>query len=442
MIRAAIYVRVSTDQQVQEGDSIAAQLDALTKYVNDRPDMILAGEYIDEGISGRKADRDELQRLLSDIEAGKIDQVLFTKLDRWFRSVRHYTATQELLDKHGVTWSAIWEPIYDTTTPAGRLIVNQMMSIAQFEAENTSQRIRSVMAYKVSQGEAVTGKTPIGYRIRDKHLVIEPDEAEAIRKIFQRYAEFGSLNDTARFAQGLGYMIHKQNLKWILKNRKYIGEHRGNKEYCPPIIDRDLFEDIQRKLKMNVSKSAKRTYIFTGLLKCACCGRRMASMHDATKGKEGYTYYRCPAYYVPPRSCENKRIIGEKVIEKYLVDEAQKIAKDIQIKAEEKRKEVKDTAKQRAAIDRKIERLKELFLAELISLDEYKADRADLENQKAELTAETPSRDLSGVSEILSIKDLKSLIDTMSPSERQYLWRGLIKEILFYPDRHFEVHFL
>lgn len=442
MIRAAIYVRVSTDQQVQEGDSIAAQLDALTKYVNDRPDMILAGEYIDEGISGRKADRDELQRLLSDIEAGKIDQVLFTKLDRWFRSVRHYTATQELLDKHGVTWSAIWEPIYDTTTPAGRLIVNQMMSIAQFEAENTSQRIRSVMAYKVSQGEAVTGKTPIGYRIRDKHLVIEPDEAEAIRKIFRRYAEFGSLNDTARFAQGLGYMIHKQNLKWILKNRKYIGEHRGNKEYCPPIIDRDLFEDIQRKLKMNVSKSAKRTYIFTGLLKCACCGRRMASMHDATKGKEGYTYYRCPAYYVPPRSCENKRIIGEKVIEKYLVDEAQKIAKDIQIKAEERKKEVKDTAKQRAAIDRKIERLKELFLAELISLDEYKADRADLENQKAELTAETPSRDLSGVSEILTIKDLKSLIDTMSPSERQYLWRGLIKEILFYPDRHFEVHFL
>lgn len=442
MIRTAIYVRVSTDQQAQEGDSIAAQLDALTKYVNDRSDMVLAGEYIDEGISGRKADRDELQRLLSDINDGKIDQVVFTKLDRWFRSVRHYTATQELLDKKGVTWSAIWEPIYDTTTPAGRLIVNQMMSIAQFEAENTSQRIRAVMAYKVAQGEAVTGKTPIGFRIQDKHLVIVPEEAEAIRKIFKRYSEFGSLNDTARYAQSLGYRIFKQNLKWILKNKKYIGEHRGNINYCPAIIDKELFEDVQAKLSMNISSSAKRTYIFSGLLKCGCCGKRMASVHDAKKTKEGYTYYRCPGYYVPPRTCENRKMIGEKVLEKYLIEEAQQLARNIQIEAEVRQKEVRNTEKQKAAIDRKIERLKELFLAEMITLDEYKADRAELENQKAALAPEEKSSpDLSGVNEILSIKDLMSLIEALSPSERQYLWRGLIREIIFFPDRHFEVHF-
>lgn len=442
MIRAAIYVRVSTDQQAQEGDSIAAQLDALTKYVNDREDMILAGEYIDEGISGRKADRDELQRLLTDIDDGKIDQVCFTRLDRWFRSVRHYTATQERLDKKGVTWTAIWEPIYDTTTPAGRLIVNQMMSIAQFEAENTSQRIRAVMAYKVAQGEAVTGKTPIGYRIEDKHLVIVPEEAEIIRKVYKRYAEIGSLNEAARYAQSLGCMIYKQNLKWILKNKKYIGEHRGNKEYCPPIIDRDLFEDVQRKLRMNVSKSAKRVYIFSGLIKCSCCGRRMASVHDAHKSANGYTFYRCNAYYVPPRSCTNRKVIGENVLERYLVEEAQQLAMEIQIKAEAKKKEVVSTEKQRAAIDRKIARLKELFLAEQISLDEYKADRADLESQKAALVNVVEEPDLSGVTGILAIKDIKSLIEELEPIERQYLWRGLIREIIFFPDRHFEVHFM
>lgn len=441
MIRVAIYVRVSTDQQAQEGDSIAAQLDALTKYVNDRSDMILAGEYIDEGISGRKADRDELQRLLSDINVGKIDQILFTKLDRWFRSVRHYTATQELLDKKGVTWSAIWEPIYDTTTAAGRLIVNQMMSIAQFEAENTSQRIRAVMAYKVAQGEAVTGKTPIGYEIRDKHLAIVPEEAEVIRKIFRRYAEIGSLNEVVRYAQSLGYEIQKQNLKWILKNRKYIGEHRGNREYCPPIIEKDLFEDVQRKLGMNVSKSAKRVYIFAGLIKCSCCGRRMAGLHDAHKTQDGYTFYRCPAYYVPPRRCENKKIIGEKALEKYLVEEAQQLAREIQIRAEATKKEVKNTEKQRAAIDRRIGRLKELFLAEQITIDEYKADRADLEAQKAALVDPAPEPDLSGVNGILAIKDMKALIEELSPTERRYLWRGLIEEIVFFPDRHFEVHF-
>lgn len=443
MIRAAIYVRVSTDQQVHEGDSIAAQLDALTKYVNDRPDMILAGEYIDEGISGRKADRDELKRLLSDIADSKIDQVCFTKLDRWFRSVRHYTATQELLDKHGVTWTAIWEPIYDTTTPAGRLIVNQMMSIAQFEAENTSQRIRAVMAYKVSQGEAVTGKTPIGYRIQNKRLVIVPEDAEIVRKIFKRYSQIGSLNDTTRYAQSLGYQIQKQNLKWMLKNRKYIGEHRGNINYCPPIIDQELFEDVQGKLTMNVSKSAKRVYIFAGLVKCGCCGRRLAGLHDARKCADGYTFYRCNAYYVPPRSCSNRKIIGEKSLEKYLISEAQGLAKEIRVKAETAQKETKDLSRQLATIDRRLARLKELFLAEQITLDEYKKDRADLETQKIALAdkATATASDLSSVNEILSIKDLKSLIEALSTSERRYLWRGLIREILFYPDRHFEVHF-
>ena len=135
-------MRVSSDKQAQEGDSLAAQRAALLKHINDRPDLVLAGEYMDDGISGTKySQRDELQRLLDDVAAGKIDLIAFTKLDRWFRSVRHYTATQAILDKYNVGWTAIWEPIYDTTTPQGRLIVNQMMSIAQFEAENTSRLI-------------------------------------------------------------------------------------------------------------------------------------------------------------------------------------------------------------------------------------------------------------------------------------------------------------
>lgn len=113
----------------------------------------------------------------------------------------------------------------------------------------------------------------------------------------------------------------------------------------------------------------------------------------------------------------------------------------VKLTAEERRREVRDTEKQRAVIDRKIERLKELFLAEQITLDEYKADRAELEAQKAELTVETPEPDLSGVNGILAIKDIKSLIEELSPTERRYLWRGLIEEIIFFPDRHFEVHF-
>lgn len=108
MKRAAIYMRVSSDKQAQEGDSLAAQRAALMRYIDERPDLTFAGQYIDDGISGTKySQRDELQRLLDDVRDGKIDLILFTKLDRWFRSVRHYTATQEILDRHGVGWTAI-----------------------------------------------------------------------------------------------------------------------------------------------------------------------------------------------------------------------------------------------------------------------------------------------------------------------------------------------
>ena len=89
MKRTAIYLRVSSDRQSQEGDSIAAQRQALAKYIDDRPDLVLAGEYIDDGISGTKySQRDELQRMLADVEDGKIDLLIFTRLDRFFRSVR------------------------------------------------------------------------------------------------------------------------------------------------------------------------------------------------------------------------------------------------------------------------------------------------------------------------------------------------------------------
>ena len=150
MKRTAIYLRVSTDQQSREGDSIPAQRDALKKYIDEHDDLIFAGEYLDDGVSGTKLDRDELQRLLEDVKAGKIDLILVVKLDRWFRSIRHYINTQELLDKYNVGWTAIWEQIYDSTTPQGRLIINQMMSIAQFEAENTGQRIRQVFAWRLT----------------------------------------------------------------------------------------------------------------------------------------------------------------------------------------------------------------------------------------------------------------------------------------------------
>ena len=317
MKRTAIYIRVSTDAQAKEGDSVPAQKEALLKYIKERPDLTLAGEYIDDGVSGTKfEERDELQRMLSDVKAGKIDQIAFVKLDRFYRSIRHYTATQEVLDRYNVTWVAIWEPIYDTSTPAGRLIVNQMMSIAQFEAENTSQRIKQVFDYKRKKGEVLSGRHPFGYKIENKHLVPVPEQVDAVKFVFDTYRQTSNLGETLRRCAGTGTPTEKMGLKKMLKNEIYIGVHNGKDDFCEPIISKEDFAEVQRLLKINYkSGKNKHEYIFSGIIRCGCCGHKMSGTQTSYKK----AWYRCATYWNSVKRCENKTGFSERMMEEYLL---------------------------------------------------------------------------------------------------------------------------
>lgn len=438
MIRAAIYLRVSTDRQANEGDSIPAQREALLKYIDGRSDLILAGEYLDDGISGTKDDRDELQRLLADVDSGKVDLVLFTKLDRWFRSVRHYTATQERLDKKKVGWIAIWEPIYDTTTPAGRLIVNQMMSIAQFEAENTGQRIRQVFAYKKQKGEVVSGNIPPGYSIVDKHLI--PNEmAQAVRDVFQHYADTGKLYETVRVAAD-GLPKTKSGMKHLLQRRTYIGEHHGQPDFCEPIVSREIFDRVQVQLSRNIKADQKHVYLFSGLVKCAECGKVMASGTDK-KGNLRYHRYRCPNHYqYPIKTCDNKKVLLEHKLEEYLLDNLKPLIEDARFKAEVVRTPIKNTKKQREAIEKKLARLKDLYVNDLITLTEYKQDKERYETELSaiEVPQEPPTTALDSFDVVGGI----NLYHKLDDEGKRLFWRLIIKEIRFGKDREMDIIFL
>ena len=182
MKRVALYARVSTENQ-HDNDSIPAQVDALKKYAKDH-NYYVRGVFIDDGVSGTLLDeRDESQKLLELVKRGEIDLILFCKLDRWFRNVRHYLNTQSILDEYNVPWRAIWEN-YEVESPGGRLMVTQMMSFAEFEAANTALRINKVCDYKKTRREVVSGKVPFGYKIVDKHMVIDEDKADTVRKVF------------------------------------------------------------------------------------------------------------------------------------------------------------------------------------------------------------------------------------------------------------------
>ena len=438
MKRTAIYIRVSTEQQIDK-DSIPAQRSALRTYIDGRADLLFAGEYMDDGISGTKySNRDELQRLLDDVKAGNIDLIIFTKLDRWFRSVRHYTATQEILDRHNVGWLAIWEPIYDTTTPQGRLIVHQMLAIAQFEAENTGQRIRQVFGYKLSQGEVLSGKIPPGYSIVDKHLVPN-DDAPYVLECFEDYARTSNLFETmSKWSGTHGMPITRNQLKRMLQNPLYKGEHRtGLKGFCDPIVSDDLWDDVQRKLSMNVKKSQKRTYIFTGLLKCSDCGYSYGGY------PRKYKYYRCPHHWnFKPRRCPNSHYISEARIEKYLVKSIPEMARQCVIEYERAEGPKKSREEQITVINRKIDRLKELFVNDLITLDEYKADKEALVKQLDEIAAqEAPQADYSAL-EALANMNVAEIYGTLTEAEKRRFWRGIIKTIWYGSDKEIRVEFL
>ncbi len=142
ILRGGLFERVSTEEQSRHGFSILSQKEALEEYCSNNRIKIV-DHYCDEGVSAGKpyTKRPEMKRLLDDVQDGKIDVFLFTRLDRWFRNVQEYFKVQEILDHHKVEWKAIWED-YDTTTSNGRMAITIFLAIAQNEREKTAERIR------------------------------------------------------------------------------------------------------------------------------------------------------------------------------------------------------------------------------------------------------------------------------------------------------------
>lgn len=451
LLRVAIYIRVSTDAQAKEGDSMRDQLATGQKYIESHENMILADTYVDDGISGQKLNRDDFQRLLDDIRAGQIDLVIFTRLDRWFRSLRHYLNTQDILDRHGVSWTAIEQPYFDTSTPHGRAFVNNSMIWAELEAQNDSDRILDVFDDKVDHGEVLSGSTPLGYSIKDKHLVPDDDAPTAVA-IFQYYRRNGNLSATLRHMESeFGLVRSATSLKSMLTNKKYIGEFRDNKEYCPALIDRELFEDVQRLLKINIKDGKKHDYIFSGLIVCNDCGHIMSGCQqrchgrlrmDGTRKIYKYNSYRC-RHGVTLHRCPNHKVVSESILESIMLERIRPDLEKYISEYEVANQPTIRTDAKRRNIENKLQKLKDLYLNDLITMDEFKIDREKLLLQLEEIKAEDthPIKDLSYLRNFLK-KDFESVYDSFSIPEKRELWRSVVREIRVDHERNIKIIFL
>lgn len=438
MIRAALYIRVSTEEQALHGYSIEAQKQALTEYVQ-KNNMHIVDYYTDEGQSARKAysKRREFIRLMDDVKAGKIDIILFVKLDRWFRSIRDYYRIQDILEQHNVNWKTIFEN-YDTSTAAGRLYINIMLSVAQDEADRTSERIKFVFANKVKTGEVLSGKVAYGYRIENKKLVVDPNQAEVVKEIFTYFLHRQSKKATLiHIQEKYGIPILFATITRILSKRIYIGEYRNIKNFCEPIVDRELFEEVQKALKSNIRVLKTRViFVYTGLLRCPICGRILSGSKTLKQGKT-YLYYRCNRHH-QDKLCTFNLSIRETRVDTYLVNNIKQQIKNYIADYEIKQTTAKMNSQtaERDKLRHKLEKLKELYLDDIIDKTIYKRDYEELTarlNSLDEIKILSKKINIKALQEFLT-KDISKIYEALTPTEKRTLWRSIIMEIHFNKD--------
>src|SRR5664279_5577430 len=194
--RCAIYTRKSSEEGLeQDFNSLHAQREACEAFIKSQAGegwRLFKSAYDDGGLSGGTMERPALQRLLADINQGLIDVVVVYKVDRLTRSLTDFAKMVEVFDARGVSFVAVTQQ-FNTTTSMGRLTLNVLLSFAQFEREVTGERIRDKIAASKRKGMWMGGPPPLGYDVRDRHLVVNETEAQTVRRLFQLYLETRSV---------------------------------------------------------------------------------------------------------------------------------------------------------------------------------------------------------------------------------------------------------
>ncbi len=259
--RCAIYTRKSSEEGLeQEFNSLAAQREACEAYIRSQQHegwVLARNRYDDGGFSGGNLERPAAQRLLTDIRAGRIDIVVVYKVDRLTRSLADFARLVELFDAQGVSFVSVTQQ-FNTTSSMGRLTLNVLLSFAQFEREVTGERIRDKIAASKKKGMWMGGNVPLGYDASERTLVINPAEAETVRRVFALYREFGCVRRVKEETDRLGLRtkcstttngterggkpFSRGHLYTLLSNPIYTG-HIGHKGELHPGQQAALIDD-------------------------------------------------------------------------------------------------------------------------------------------------------------------------------------------------------
>jgi DNA invertase Pin-like site-specific DNA recombinase len=316
-LRCVIYTRVSSDERLdQHFNSLHAQREACQAYIASQRHEgwhPLSAHYDDGGFSGGTMDRPALQRLLTDIAAGKIDIVVVYKIDRLTRSLFDFAKIVEAFDAKGVSFVSVTQQ-FSTTTSMGRLTLNVLLSFAQFEREVGAERVRDKIAASKRKGMWMGGVVPLGYDVVDRKLRVNTEEAKVVRLLFDRYLRLGSVRQLQEECERRGLRTKQRitpdgspsggttfgrgHLYSLLANPIYIGrvrhKDRSYEGEHEAIIDPETWNKVQTQLEVNAGRkrgraSARHPSLLAGLLFTAE-GVPFTASHAVNHGRR-YRYY-------------------------------------------------------------------------------------------------------------------------------------------------------
>ena len=451
----ACYCRVSTDEQAKFGFSIQAQKDSLERYCKENGYKYEF--YIDEGISASSMKkRKALNEMLS--KSNSFDMILFTKLDRLSRNVLDANNINKMLIENKCTMKAIDEDDIDTSTADGTFIFNLKVSLAQREIGKTSERIKFVFKNKREKGEVTSGTKKYGYDIVDKHFVINSSEAQNIVNLYNYFISVnGNVSETYKYFVNHFNGKGQDALYSYLRETAYIGKYKLYRKdvyienYIPRIMDDDLFFSVQNLLvkKEKVSKRTQTPSIFSGIVYCKTCNCRMCKKQDnrvknkliryccdnASRRKVGSMEYKC----------DNHKLIREDEVENYLLNNLKELAQNyIANNTVVSESKSTDTSKEQKELERKIYKLKDLYLDDLIDKDTYKSDYEKLNKRLNELKLKNDipiQKDFTKLKEYIN-SDICSIYKKLNIEEKRTLWINVVDKIYIENSEIKEVIFL
>jgi len=451
-LRTAIYVRVSTDEQAQEGFSIRAQTDKLKSYALLK-DWQIYDVYSDEGISGKNiVDRPAINRLIDDVNEGKVNNVLVFKVDRLTRSTKNLLELVELFEESNCAFNSLTESI-DTDTPSGRMFLKIIGIFAEFERENLVSRLKLGFERKAKEGYSLAGHIiSYGYsrEAGQKIQTINPTESKIVKEIFEMYV------DKNKSMTGIAKILNqrkiptKMNATWdvkaikrLLTNPTYIGKVRYaiNDEnryfetdgHHERIISDELFNLAQTKIanipQYSRTKRPKESSYFCGVITCGYCGSKFTTHNKTTKTGEPRVSYRCPKKSFNLGGdiiCRSPEIRHE-VLESTFIEYINRIhdlteTDDINIdnnhnaKIQELQKYIQDCEKKLENLQARKKKIMEQYVNEEISFDEYKVMlgvfdekfdmvTAELQRSRLELPSENEPTEIVKTDIIQNIKE-------------------------------------